>query len=65
MTLAETIKPAIEAMVCPVHDIHPIVQVFGDEFQVISCCSVFQKECTEEIEAMLSQLNRTLTWTVL
>jgi hypothetical protein len=39
--------------------------VFGDEFQVISCCSVFQKECTEEIEAMLTQLNRTLTWSVI
>jgi hypothetical protein len=65
MTLAETIQPAIEAMVCPVHDIHPIVQVMGDEFQVISCCSVFQKECAEEIAEILAHMNWEITYSVI
>lgn len=65
MKLSEIIKPAIENLSCPVHDIHPIVQLFGEECQVITCCSVFQKECTEEIDAMLVKLDRTLVCQVI
>jgi ferredoxin-fold anticodon binding domain-containing protein len=65
MKLAETIKPVIEALACPVHDIYPIAQISGDEFKVITCCSVFQKECTEEMEAMLTELNVNLDWSVI
>jgi hypothetical protein len=60
MGLAEIIKPNIEAMLCPVHVIHPTVETLAGEFQIISCCAAFHTACKEEAEHMLSQMDVTL-----
>ena len=60
MGLAETIKPNLEALLCPVHDIHPAIETLGDEFEIICCCELFHKQCLEEAEHMLADMDVTL-----
>ena len=55
MKLAETIKHQIEEKLCPVHDMHPVVDAIGEEINVACCCSYFQRYCTIEIEYLKSQ----------
>jgi len=55
MQLPEIIQKQIENMVCPVHDIHPIVEQDWDGIKISTCCDDFQKECTEQLEVMLNQ----------
>ncbi|MDB5022576.1 MAG: hypothetical protein JWP78_331 [Mucilaginibacter sp.] len=50
MSLAETIKLTIEDKVCPAHGIHPIVEISGEDYEVICCCSNFKNECIQDIE---------------
>lgn len=56
MKLAETIKHQIEKKLCPVHDMHPVVDATGGEISVACCCTYFQRYCTIEIEYLKSQL---------
>lgn len=60
MTLAETIKPNIQAMLCSVHGIHPIVDTIGNEFEINCCCNKFHQECTQEVKALLAEMDFTL-----
>lgn len=59
MGLAESIKPKLAAMLCPVHDIHPEIETWGDEFQIICCCASFHQQCQDEAERMLAEIDVT------
>ncbi len=50
MNLAETIKLTIEAKVCDTHGIHPIVEIRGQDYELICCCSNFENECIDDIK---------------
>jgi|GEM_PF-1160092 hypothetical protein len=54
MKIADTIKHQIEEKLCPVHDMHPVVDATGEEINVACCCNYFQKYCTIEIEYLKS-----------
>jgi hypothetical protein len=56
MKLADTIKHFIEEKVCPIHDVHPVVEMIGEEINVACCCTFFERYCTIEIEYMKSQI---------
>jgi len=43
MESAEVVKSIIEGMVCPVHDVHPVVEILGNELQISSCCAEFHE----------------------
>ncbi|OCX54673.1 hypothetical protein BEL04_10635 [Mucilaginibacter sp. PPCGB 2223] len=60
MKLAETIKPNIENLLCPDHDIHPIVDTLGDELQINCCCSKFHRLCRKQVEVILREMDFTL-----
>ncbi|MDB5022575.1 MAG: hypothetical protein JWP78_330 [Mucilaginibacter sp.] len=58
MHSAETIKSTIEAKTCHKHDIHPLVEVNGDDYEIVCynivcCCSNFENLCRAEIERLL------------
>lgn len=57
MKIAETIKHQIEEKLCPVHDMHPVVDATAGEISVACCCTYFQKYCTIEIEYLKSQFS--------
>jgi len=52
MELADTVKSVIEDSLCPVHDLHPVIDVTGNELKVSCCCTYFHKMCTEEIKSL-------------
>lgn len=47
-------------MLCPVHDIHPEIETWGDDFQIICCCTSFHQQCQDEAERMLAEMDITL-----
>jgi hypothetical protein len=49
MDTLETLKTAIENRLCPVHDIHPLVEVTGDDLDIICCCELFYARCLREV----------------
>lgn len=61
MKLAETIKPSIEAMLCPLHDIHPVVEVLGNELHINCCCNRFHDLCRRQVDDMLGQMDVTVS----
>ncbi|HTD39671.1 MAG TPA: hypothetical protein VK671_03555 [Mucilaginibacter sp.] len=48
MESADTIKLIIESRVCPVHDVHPLVEATGNELKISCCCSGFHMDCSLE-----------------
>jgi len=48
MELAEKIKLTLQQKLCPVHDIHPIVEVIGNELNIACCCTYFHSYCNIE-----------------
>lgn len=52
MDLVDTVRLIIEDDVCPVHDLHPMVDVTGNELKLSCCCANFQQECTEKIKSL-------------
>jgi hypothetical protein len=56
MKIADTIKHQIEGKLCPVHDMHPVVETAGDEINVACCCNYFEHYCKIEIEYIKSQI---------
>jgi len=60
MKLAEEIKPNIESLLCPEHDIHPIVDALGNELYINCCCNKFHLQCRRQVEVMLRQMDYTL-----
>ncbi|MGZ3946062.1 MAG: hypothetical protein ACXVJB_14045 [Mucilaginibacter sp.] len=57
MKIADTIKHQIEDKLCPVHDMHPVVDATGEEISVACCCNYFQKYCIIEVEYLKSHIN--------
>ena len=56
MELAEKIKLTIEEKLCPVHDIHPIVEVVGGEISIACCCTYFHSYCNIEAKYLSLKL---------
>ena len=65
MQLADTIKSIIESKLCPIHDIHPVIDISEDQLQIICCCIDFHKECKSIAEITLSQLDPTRNLNIL
>jgi hypothetical protein len=52
MESSDAIKSIIEDKLCPIHDLHPVVDTAGNELHITCCCTNFHTECTEEIEGL-------------
>ena len=57
MQSADTIKSVLEEKVCPVHDVHPNIDITGNEIEIACCCKYFYRYCIIEAEYMLSKIN--------
>lgn len=55
MRTTEFIKQHVQKMLCPVHDIYPIVEEDWDGFKITCCCKEFEKVCLKEAETLLQQ----------
>lgn len=62
MKLAEAIKNTIEAKLCPIHDVHPILEIIGNELRIACCCNSFQEECIKEARILVGQNNQSDNW---
>jgi len=51
---AENIKPILEEKLCPVHDIHPVIELLGSELSISCCCDYFKNFCKIEAEFLRS-----------
>jgi hypothetical protein len=60
---AENIKLILEEKVCPVHDIHPVVEMNGNDINIACCCAYFSRFCQIEAEYLSSEKNAGLTAT--
>jgi hypothetical protein len=45
----ESIKSTIEERLCPVHDIHPLVEVTDDRLEITCCCQLFYAKCLQDV----------------
>lgn len=52
MESAAIIKSVLEEKLCPIHDVHPVVEVIGDKVNIMCCCDYFYRYCTIEAEYM-------------
>jgi len=52
MESADTVKWVIEGMVCPVHDVHPVVEIVGNKLLISCCCNDFHEECIGEAKGL-------------
>ncbi|HTK19003.1 MAG TPA: hypothetical protein VL442_05810 [Mucilaginibacter sp.] len=64
MESAEVVKSIIENMVCPFHDVHPVVEISGNELQIGACCAEFHEECANEAKGLF-MLNKEYPYWVL
>lgn len=64
MESPEIVKSIIENMVCSVHDVHPLVEIMGNELQVSCCCDAFHEECLDEARGLF-MLNKEYPYWVL
>jgi hypothetical protein len=64
MESSDTIKSIIEDKLCPTHDLHPVVDITGNELHITCCCTNFYTECTKEIEALF-MLNPVFPYSVI
>lgn len=63
MESADTIKSVIESTVCPVHDVHPIVDTEGNKLKISCCCAQFYEECTGQVKGLF-MTNKYPYWTL-
>lgn len=49
MDTLEKIKSTIVSRLCPVHDIHPFVEIAGGEIKITCCCELFRAKCLQEV----------------
>jgi hypothetical protein len=61
---AEVVKSVIEGMVCPVHDVHPVVEILGNKLHISSCCAGFYEECVNEVKGLF-MLNKEYPYWIL
>jgi len=61
---AENIKPILEEKLCPVHDIHPVVEIIADEVTISCCCDYFTHFCKIEAEFLRSHSAKELAQVV-
>jgi hypothetical protein len=55
METLEVIKSAIEERLCPVHDVHPLVEINGADIEIICCCELFYAKCLQLVQNMKYQ----------
>jgi len=61
MKLAEKIKWTLQEKLCPVHDVHPIVEIAGEEINIACCCTYFKRFCQIEAEYLYTKLSNGIT----
>ena len=64
MESAETVQSIIETMLCPTHDVHPVVEIMGNKLLISCCCNEFHEECTDEARGLF-MLNKEYPFWVL
>ncbi|HTK21700.1 MAG TPA: hypothetical protein VL442_19420 [Mucilaginibacter sp.] len=57
MLFSEPLKEHIEKKVCPVHNIHPIIEVDLNELKIAACCKDFELQCLEDAEKLINPSN--------
>ena len=57
MFFSEPLKEHIEKMVCPVHNIHPIIENDLDELKIAACCQEFESKCLSDAEKLIHKSN--------
>jgi len=50
MNTLENIKSTIEERLCPIHDIHPLVESVGAELKITCCCHFFYARCLQDMK---------------
>ena len=50
MDTLEVIKSAVGERLCPVHDVHPLVEITGTDLEIICCCELFYAKCLQTVE---------------
>ena len=55
MLITDAIKGHIKQMLCPVHDIHPMIEYDLDGLKIVTCCENFEKQCMAETEELISK----------
>ena len=60
MALSETVKNKV----CPVHDIHPIVEIRGNQLKIICCCKAFHEECSHEALKVMQTNDPATEWNI-
>ncbi len=60
MPTNKALKSHIENMVCPIYDIHPIVEEDCEGIKIICCCKEFEKQCLTEAVKLLGADNKIL-----
>jgi hypothetical protein len=53
----ELIKEHIKNMLCPVHDIHPIVEHDRNGLEIACCCSEFENSCLQEAVKLMRSVD--------
>jgi hypothetical protein len=57
MKPADAIKKFLEKKLCPVHDVHPEIDISSNLIQIACCCEYFHRYCMIEIKYQLDQMN--------
>lgn len=57
---SETIKNKV----CPVHDLHPIIEITGNQLKIICCCKAFHDDCTHEIMGIMQTHDVAEDWSI-
>ena len=58
MQFTESIKEAVQGMLCPTHDIHPLIEQDWEGVKIHCCCNDFHTLCLKQAEEMSEQHNQ-------
>jgi hypothetical protein len=64
MEVKQVIKSIIEDKKCPVHGGHPIIGTSRKEIQITTCCRAFHDMCSEQVQSILTGIDRADNWHV-
>jgi hypothetical protein len=57
MELYHQIKSVIQSKTCPLHNLHPVVDISPDFLNINCCCDLFKAECIADIQVLLKESN--------
>ena len=53
MELYQQVKSVIQSHTCPVHNLHPIINISPTILDINCCCELFKNQCIDEIQQLL------------